>query len=134
MYAILIFNYILYEVGYDEEGESKLEDEEGDEDCLLLWSSRFIILFILLTKSSSVIGFLIKYRVESDRAFSMQKVKMEIDIIWAYNDESENWSIKLFLILVITLIGTCWGRLMDPLSTILPDCIHHANRSRLSKE
>ena len=69
VYAIHIFNYNLYEVGYDEEGESKLEDEDGDEDCLLFWSSRFIILFILLTKSSSVIGFLIKYRVESDRAF-----------------------------------------------------------------
>jgi hypothetical protein len=36
VYAILIFNYNLYEVGYDEEGESKLEDEDGDEDCLLL--------------------------------------------------------------------------------------------------
>jgi hypothetical protein len=36
VYAILIFNYNLYEVGYDEEGESKLEDEDGDEDCLTL--------------------------------------------------------------------------------------------------
>lgn len=35
VYMILIFNYNL-DVGYEEEGESKLEDKDGDKDCLLL--------------------------------------------------------------------------------------------------